>query len=88
MVVLLAIGADASLVKTGTDVEMVEAPYSTKAAKKEYGRFFAAFHLGSDGDADGDIEGDEAFEEAVFLGVLDPTGMWTERALVDFDGSN
>lgn len=87
LVVLLGLGSDASIVKAG-DVTMVEAPYSTKAGKKEYGRFFLAVHLGSDADDDRLVTGSEIFAEAVFLGVLDPTGMWTERALTDFDGSN
>jgi hypothetical protein len=66
---------------------MVEAPYSTKAAKSEYGRFFAAFHVGSDGDGDGDVDNNEAFAKAVFLGVIDPTGQWAERSQSEYDGS-
>ncbi len=83
IVVAFGLGNNSSMV-AGPAANLSEAPWYTKVAKDEYGRFLLLFHLGSDTDATAGVSEDEIFETARFLGVLDTRGDWIDEEFAEF----
>jgi hypothetical protein len=70
---------------SGVAGSLSEAPFYTKVAKNEYGRFLLLFHLGSDVDAVADdVQQDEIFPKARFLAVLDTRGDWLDEEFAEY----
>lgn len=85
IVVAFGLGNNSTMV-TGPTANLSEAPWYTKVAKDEYGRFLLLFHIGTDYDKSGTTGDDagEIFETAKFLGVLDTRGDWIDEEFAEY----
>jgi prepilin-type N-terminal cleavage/methylation domain-containing protein len=85
IVVALGLGNSSTMVAgSGIAGSLSEAPFYTKVAKHEYGRFLLLFHLGTDEDASGTVDAAEYFSEARFLAVIDTRGDWIDEEYAEF----
>jgi prepilin-type N-terminal cleavage/methylation domain-containing protein len=85
LVVALGLGNSSSMCAgSGVTGGLSEAPFYTKVAKNEYGRFLLLFHIATDADDDGTVAAGEYFGEARFLAVLDTRGDWIDEEYAEF----
>ncbi len=84
VVVAFGLGNNSTIVKSDSPGGLSEAPWYTKVAKDEYGRYLLLFHLASDDDLSGTMDSDEFFSAAKFLGVLDTRGDWLDEEFAEF----
>lgn len=85
IVVAFGLGNNASICSAdGGAGTLSEAPWYTKSAKNEYGRFLLLFHLATDVNDDGTVADAEFFSQARFVGVLDTFGDWLDEEYAEF----